>query len=354
MKTLTLVLFIGLFAGTVNAQLPRIVLQGAGAPELFTSIDSAVAAAQPNDKLYFSGGTFTSSDAGIFVDKPLHFIGAGISPDSTVATAITMLRTVDGDFTFTTDASGSSFTGIHFYPDGGNTFYGNVIQFGTSHSDDAPQNMVFERCSFQCIVKLGTRNAGNGPDPTPPGSSSSFNECIFYGDVWGSGITSTNFTNCDFTNLVQDFKPSGLVIDHCIVRGKIYNSDAFVAKNSIFLNSSVGSSQSSGSMNNCLLVGLAGSGVTTSNNIYNQDIGSIFVSDADNLFQWSDDLHLAGGSPGIGAADDNTNIGIYGSLTPFKAGGVPYNPHFQQATIAPSTNSNGELPVNIRVAAQSH
>ena len=39
-----------LFAGSMNAQTPRIVLQGSGAPQVFTDFASAVAAAADNDK----------------------------------------------------------------------------------------------------------------------------------------------------------------------------------------------------------------------------------------------------------------------------------------------------------------
>ncbi|MEO7080910.1 MAG: hypothetical protein ABIY71_05250, partial [Flavobacteriales bacterium] len=348
---------IGALSLSATAQNPRIVLQGTGEPQVFMSIDSAVAAAQPNDKLYFSGGTFTTGNGGITLDKPLHWIGAGISQDSTNVTALTMLRTVNGNFTFLTGAGGSSFTGIHFYPDGGNTFYGNVLQYGTTQLNDAPLNMVFERCSFQCAVKVGIPDSNNSVDLTTPGSSSSFNECIFTGGVTAWGLSATTFTRCDFASLVENFRPSGLFMDHCIARNSIVNCDGFLIKNSVLLSLNEGTFQSSGAMNNCLLVAdVAGSGVgsnvTVSNNIYGQT-GTIFVNDANTAdFQWSDDLNLASGSPGIGAADDGTDIGIYGSASPFKAGAVPYNPHYRQATIATSTNPNGDLPVNIRVATQ--
>ena len=68
--------------------------------------------------------------------------------------------------------------------------------------------------------------------------------------------------------------------------------------------------------------------------------------------RFSDDLHLLPGSPGVGAGSDGTDIGIYGTGSPWKPGNVPYNPHFRSANIAGATNPNGELPVNIRVAAQ--
>ena len=76
------------------------------------------------------------------------------------------------------------------------------------------------------------------------------------------------------------------------------------------------------------------------------------MNETDGVYQYTDDLHLAVGSGGIGAADDGTDIGLYGSGSPYKPGAVPFNPHFRAAVIAPSTNANGDLPVNIRVAAQ--
>jgi len=78
----------------------------------------------------------------------------------------------------------------------------------------------------------------------------------------------------------------------------------------------------------------------------------IFISEDNTDFEWSDDLHLQATSVGVGMATDGTDVGIYGTNAPFKPGAVPYNPHFRSATIAPATNPNGDLPVNIRVAAQ--
>ena len=56
----------------------------------------------------------------------------------------------------------------------------------------------------------------------------------------------------------------------------------------------------------------------------------------------------------MGAANDGREIGTYSSGSPYKEGASPYNPHYQQADIAPSTDWNGALPVEIRTAAQTH
>jgi len=348
MKTRQLLLTLGIAACTsaALAQNPRIVLQGAGAPQVFTAIEDALAAAQPNDKLYFSGGSFTTQPGGITVDMPLHWIGAGISPDSSNVTAITTLTTPDNSssFIFTTGAAGSSFTGLSFAPAGGNTFSGAYFVYGTDGSDDAPQEMVFERCLFRCYLGLGREEIGAA-------SSSTFNECIFTGVVEGRGPSATTFTRCIFASSVSKFRPSGLFIDHSVfLLYGLGDCDNALVKNSVFYPTSSPQGQTTATWNNCLFGGTTS--VSGTNNIFDQTPNGIFVDQTDGYFQWTDDLHLAAGSPGINAADDGTNIGIYGSGSPAKAGAVPYNPHYQQATIATSTNPNGELPVNIRVAAQ--
>ena len=140
-RTLLAFCLSGAIATAATAQLPRIILQGSGDPQVFTDVSDALAAAQPNDKLYFSGGTFLAAP-GLVIDKPLHFVGAGIHPDSSSSTGTTMWAT-DGstNITITTNASGSTFTGIILNP-------GGDIQYGTSIADDDPKGLIFQRCDL--------------------------------------------------------------------------------------------------------------------------------------------------------------------------------------------------------------
>ena len=328
------------------AQQQRIVLQGPGEPQIFTTLEDALVAAQPNDKLYFSGGSFNTPAGGFLFDMPLHFIGAGINPDSSNVTAATILGSLSGGFTFTTGASGSSFTGIVFSPSGGYSPTGPVVGYGTDASNDAPQDMVFERCIFHCRVVLGNVAAS-------PGSTSTFNECIFPLTTEGVGQTTTTFTRCVFGTTVNRFEPSGLLIDHSVfLKQGVYNGGNAVVRNSVFYSpSSTPTYQSIVFFNNNLFASPAlALSVGGTNNI--SDTDPLFVNQTDDVFDWTDDLHLRAGSPGINAADDGTNIGLYGSPFPAKVGFMPYNPHYRQATIDVSTNPNGDLPVNIRVTAQ--
>jgi hypothetical protein len=351
-KAITIITCLGFLGSGVQAQDQRIVLQGIGQPQVFTTLDDALAAAQPNDALYFSGGSFSTAlaSAGFTISIPLHFIGAGIDPDSSAVTNTTTLGTAGTfDFTFTTGASGSTFTGIRFSPNAN-------IRYGTGLDNDAPTGMVFDRCEFTGIVRLGF-------DEDAPASSSTFNECIFRNSVFGVGPAPTMFTRCIFdlysnNSSIATFRPSGLTMDHCVVmEGPIANCESMVVSNTVLTKvGGVPISQSTGTVNNCLIthteLHAVGANITSSDIIIGVPQPDIFVDEVDNDHQYSDDLRLAPGSPGIGAGTDGTDIGIYGTASPYKDGSIPFNPHFQQATIASSTDVEGDLPVNIRVTAQ--
>lgn len=278
---------------------------------------------------------------------PLQFIGAGMHPDSTNVTGATTISG-SGRFIFLTGASGSSFTGIHFDPS-------VEIQYGNSTSDDDPENMIFERCSFQDELKL---SYGSGCT-----SSSSFNECIFFSKINGSGGAAATFDRCVFPPIgssVTYFTSGGLIMRNSIMLGgTLSNSVNAVVQNCIFTRSNEPPLyQMNGTqITNCIIsygnmFSGVGSGNVETNTIYGQLSSDIFVNETDNIFQFTDDLHLLPGSPGINAGNDGTDIGIYGTGSPSKLGNVPFNPHFQAANVAISTDANGDLPVIIRAAAQ--
>jgi len=345
--------FIAMLPAMLQAQIQRIVLQGSGGPQVFEQIDDALAAAQPNDKLYFSGGSFASSN-GFVLDFPLHFIGAGIHPDSTNVTGTTTLTSITNgsDFTFTTGASGSSFTGIIFDPNGD-------IRYGTSINDDDPTNMTFQRCRFIRSVRLGWHSVIADAST----SSSTFDECIFNYHLHGNGGTAT-VTRSIFDwqgagNAVDLFRPTGLTLLNSVFLGSsgIGNTDGGIIANNIFMKPTPPIWQSSGNTGSNNLVVASelfsdpGQNFGT-NNITNAVLSDIFVNYEGGGYEYTDDLHLAPGSAGIGAGNDGNDIGIYGSNSPYKPGAVPYNPHFVEADIAPATDGNGNLPVNIKVSAQ--
>ena len=336
---------------SAQAQLARIVVEGSGGPQVFTDITTALAAAQANDKIYLSGGTFSASTA-IILSIPLHFIGAGTSPDSSAVTSTTTLSTTAGGIVLTTGASGSTFTGIRFAPDG-------YFQYGTNDTDDDPTGLVFDRCTFD--VRVITNNSGSSGS-----SSTTFNECVFHSFLYGQTGVAADLMRCVLDHQagtgaeVSGFHGGGLTMRHCIGLGtRIGNSTTSTIENCIFTRTSAPVWQSGGSIltnNLCVSAGLT-SNMTpgaTVGNVLGVPQPDIFVNETNDNFEWSDDVHLQATSAGIGMATDGTDVGIYGTSSPFKPGSVPSNPHFQAGTIALATDGNGALPVNIRTEAQTH
>ena len=361
MRSLPLLLSIGLFAATASAQLPRIVVQGGGTPQVFTDLQDAIAGAQANDVLYCSGGTF-SIDTVLIVDKPLHFIGAGVHPDSTQATSTTTFVVQANGYLLclTIPASGSTFTGIFFATAANNYF--PLVRYGTSSADDQVTNVVFQRCRFS---KGSIDLAYDINAPAMPGLVTTFDECHISCKVEGHQRGAV-FSRCIIDThdigvyAVSSFTAGGLTVENCVLLNALLGNCYFAtvrncistATNYLCFNCNGGSiiNVVSASATNWFYSGTA----SITNSVLGEDASTFFVSETDDLYQYSDDLHMAPGSPGINYGNDGNDIGIYGSSSPYKVGAIPFNPHFKQAVIAPATNSNGELPVNLRVGAQQH
>lgn len=346
-----IVMFMGLVIATPShAQLPRIVVDGITAPQVFSDLTAAILAAPANSNITLSGGSFHVPD-GFALDKTLHFVGAGIHNDSTNATGATVFNTTGSNlFALTSGASGSSFTGIYFYNAGNITF-----SLGTGPGDQNVTGVEFLRCMFQNDVRLGVTE--------PAASSSAFTECIFHRGFYGFGGT-TVASRCifDWNNstggTISIFRPNGLTLLNSIVLGgrtdqchfanignciftrtsdPIWQSNNTTITNSIFASPGIFSNSSEG---------------ITNDNFTNVLPGVIFVNQSDNFYEFSDDVHLAATSQGIGAGNDGNDIGIYGTSSPYKPGSVPHVPHLRKVDIARTTDANGNLPAMVRVAAQ--
>ena len=362
MRSLPLLFAVGLLAGTASAQLPRIVVQGSGAPQVFTDLESAIAGAQANEVLYCSGGTFSIAP-GLVLDKPLNFIGAGIHPDSTQATGTTsfVMQGSATSLSITDAASGSTFTGIYFAND--LISYGPLITYGTSTADDQVTNILFQRCRFSKGEIDLAQYDPNASDM--PGLVTTFDECHLSCRVEGRKRGAV-FTRCivDTHDIgvyaITSFTSGGLTMENCVLLNALLGNCAFsTIRNSISTATNylcydcTGATISnvvSASVTNWFYSGTA----SITNSVLGQDASTFFVSETDDLYQFTDDLHMAPGSPGMNYGNDGNDVGIYGSSSPYKTGAIPFNPHYNQAVVAPATNSNGELPVNLRVAAQQH
>ena len=336
-------------AALAFGQLPRIVLQpdGGGSPQVFLNFDDAINAAEANDRLYFSGGGFQST-AQITLDFPVHFIGAGYHPDSTVVTNATVLTT-SLSIIITNGGSNSTFTGIKFDSQASPNF-----KYGLTGADDDPTGLYFERCELVKGVRLAA------PLMAQNDSESVFNECVFRDDVTGADNSSVSLTKCIFGNsaFINSLDGGGLIIDHCVFIGNasISNSHNSTVRNTIFATSVVPLYQCNGtSVQNCLTYDseyFGNSSGTISNSFTNAS--NPFVDETNDDYDYTDNLDIIDSSDASDAALDGTDMGLYGSSTPAKIGAVPYNPHYIDVEIAPSTDGNGNLPVTIKTQAQTY
>jgi hypothetical protein len=334
MKRLLLLASSAAFSGIAAfAQTPKIIVQGSGTPQVFTSLADAVTAATATDIIYMSGGDFNLNGTTVNIDHEVHIVGAGISPDSASITLPTHIQ--NGTVSFYLPASNCTVTGVEF---------GAHMHYGQGNDAEASvQDMLFTRCAFDYEISA----------PAGATSTTTFEQCL----LWG-GFNAF-------------YMPNQCVVNNSIVGNALYVSDG----EATFINCDVLASTLGGIANfnlqNCIVASTGGA--ITSNEAtwtncltYNVSLlpGSVtlncanspsnpFMSNADIFFQWADDLNLAAGNPGIGLGTDATDAGIYGGGS-WKPGAVPYNPHYYHVDIAPVTDGNGDLPVNITVARQTN
>ena len=85
-------------------------------------------------------------------------------------------------------------------------------------------------------------------------------------------------------------------------------------------------------------------------NFNNVAPADIFINQNGNSFNYSHNYHLQNPSTYMGT--DATQCGIYGGIYPYKEAAIPSNPHIREKIISNITDINGNINVNIKVAAQ--
>lgn len=334
-----IVLFVLLSGGT-NAQ-NLIAIQNGGTPTFYLQLDSAIVHSQNGDTIYIPGGTWWTISQPI--NKRLHVIGVGHNPDSTVATGTTKIT---GNISLVSGASNGSLSGLYLAGDILTT--GNIVNFSIFRCNLGSYNLTPGSTNWSFIENVIRGGCG----ASQPGASNCFfSNNLINGGSWSEsyGFISSVFKNNILLSQGQCYPYSG-----CNYPIKA-SSSAF--ENNIFISTQMSCQGiSNSSLNNNLFVQLDPlpncSECWGSNNIVNQSQSSIFINQTGNTFNYSHDYHLQSSSPGKNAGTDGTDIGIYGGSFPWKTGSIPFNPHIQYKYIDGATDPNGNLNVNIKVAAQ--
>jgi hypothetical protein len=306
-----------------------------------TAFIDAYNASIAGDTIYLPGGAF---DAPGSFDRPLTIIGAGFHPDSTSATLSTH---VNGNITLATGADGISFEGIYFN-DAFNMPYNQVVN-----------DLVVRRCLITGAMDM---------------ASSSVTQ-LARNNI--SVLESILLSNLDFQGVQNS------LVSNCIVQGRLYSSVGNLIQNNLFLAQASSSSSTQyivqasnnnqfinnifNNPNSYVLIGngnffynnlfafelpILGGNPTQDANYLGIDVSTVYVNQTGALFSFEDDYHLLPSASMDYLGSEGSEIGVYGGMFPAKEGYVPQNPHISSKNIAPNTDNNGLLDVQIRVNAQ--
>ena len=316
----------------------KITLSHLGVPAFFTNLSTALISATNGDTLYLPGGTIQPSASDITVNKSVHIVGTGHYPDSTAATGRTLITTLR----FLTGSGGGSIQGCSVT----NLYIGYA-------SNQNITGLSVSRCTIN-YLRLGsdnlstidniylTDNVFTGGDvninynyPNIMLLRNIVNNC----DTWGQGLFLKNnifyqyygdamsgFISCNFeNNIIISTMTNGLNI----------------------------SSQNCNYSNNLFIPNVVSWGTNTQqNSLLNQISANTFENATGTAFSYAYNYHLKSSSPGKNFGTDGTDVGIFGTTTPYKDGAVPFNPHIMFKSISTETTPQGMLNVTISVSAQ--
>lgn len=344
--TLICIITIIFVKNTLHSQ-NLIIVEGDGPPAFYTSVISAVSDASDGDVIYIPGGSYTIGT--LIIDKQLTIIGAGYNPDSTSATGITSLN---GFIQLATGCSGSIITGLYLTesfligPEDGPCVGTNVFS-----------NVLISRCNFNSfnmcnlfLSEISTIIFEENIFRYEVNLEGGYSGFVFSKNVVGYKINGAN--NVEFNNNIFLNPGPYALLGNAI--NCTFNNNIFVPT----INLTAGSLNNS--VHNCLFTVPVGTidytffSPDSSDNIYNVPIEDIFIEYSPDGNYFNDDYHLVAGSPGINAGVDGFDIGLYGTVHPFKEGAIPLNPHIQIKVIDAETTPEGDLPVQIRVSAQDN
>ena len=315
------------------------ILQSKGTMRVFASSANAFIdaynAAQPGDTIYLSGGYFSPVNIN---KKQLIIFGTGHHPDSTNATGISIIT---GELSLGENADSVVISGLYINGNitiGWNisannvTIYRNYINgdiyFGGNRSNPSKYVLIKENILYS-IFGDNTLN------------STIANNIIHYSvrNFYNSSIMNNIFLNIlhiyGYTNYIG--------LNNCLIINNIHNKIVehfYNCNNNQFNNNIFINSPNFGSNNN-------------SGNYLNVPMNDLFINQSGDQFNYSHNYHLK--NPSVYIGTDGTEVGIYGGYYgPFKDGMLPINPHIIYKNIAPKTDSDGNLNIQIKVSAQNN
>ena len=335
---------------TALAQNPVATLQHNGTTTVFyglTCFNDALTASVNGDTLNLSAGIITAPSP---ITKKITIIGAGHFPDS----ANVVKRTyINGSITINKGADSLQLEGLYL---SGNIYYQadasiNYVKvrrcnFGGAIFNSTSSSFAKNFCSFEeCYINAGI-------DFFYYGDNLLIKHCIITGTI---GI-SNGYTYVACGSIIHILKSA--IIDGNIILNSPCNFASYslglvsssLIQNNITFASFYGASPNNYLNNLFTFNPNYGTNSSSNNNYINILQSDIFVNQTGSTINYAHDYHLKNPSTYLGT--DGTQVGIYGSATPFKDNGYPSNPQVVSKNIGKQTDGSGNLPINITVKAQ--
>jgi hypothetical protein len=309
-----------------------------GGAAQFTTIQSAIDSAQPNDTILVQGSTINYGDFNI--TKALTIIGPGHHP-----TAIGAFSSTTGNCSISPVASGTRLIGLDIFAIsiGGVTPVDNFIV----RNCIIRNNMNFQNSTTNCVFE-GNFIYASIQMYDFQGMEMIFRNNVFFHTSVGPRITNIN---------------SPIIFDHNTFLGTssgrpfnvVYQA---IISNNIFYNCELTNTGSlSTSYNGCVVINnatylcagsLPGANNTGSGNLNGVDPLFVNYPAIPTDFSWLYDIHLQPSSSLLEAGSDGTQIGVYGGTYPFRLSGEPIGmPSMNTLTIDNvAVPLNGTLNVN--------
>lgn len=346
------ILFLSCIATYLQAQQITVALHHNGAATMFygnNAFSNANTAAVNGDTIYLPGN---AQYAGVTVTAKLVIIGAGIRPDSTTATGLSLITS---DMSFQAGSDGSVLEGI---------YTGSNIYIG---SNTRVNYVTIRRCYFTSLYFNSTF------DTTHTCKNEVIEQNVINGGIVCDNSDYLIIRNNFIQGQIYDINQNALIENNifyyqphpCWGIGDytmyyIYNS---VIRNNIFMLTSacgpntfyiVGSSNNNIMNNIFAQTGVEYGGDFYTNNYEGIGTDTIFVGETTlyTSFAFTQNYHLV--SPSAYPGSDSTVVGVYGGTIPMKDGLLPTNPHIMSKIIPQNTDNTGHLNINIKVDSQNN
>lgn len=314
-------------------------------PAQFNDIQVAVdtSIVQDYDTLYVQPSPYNYGN--LVIRRPLVIIGSGFNPQKEnkfiSELGYILFKSLNDEWgNEIKSADGTILMGLKI------NIIGNNGSFNGEHSNGGTDYITISKCDIATIYMCADSD---------PVIGWNISGCII-GDLdtgknqmGYSGDNSENISNCLLANNiikngVSEFKSSEIVNNLFISdrNSVFYNVTYCTIKNNCFYFSdlNIASSSNCNFYNNISYIGgltdrnasfTGGTNNTFSDNLENVD--PQFVFEEDRVFDFTDDYHLADGSPAIGAGFSGGDLGIFEGTSPYVESGAPSIPQILQMNI---------------------